>query len=74
MNKPMTEQDVVEVLMAAHRERLAAWRRELREKGVPLDTIETLAGISEAISRANLERDAPVILKDLAISGGTASH
>jgi hypothetical protein len=70
-----SEQEILDSLMAVHRESLIAWRRELREKGVPLDTIETLATLSEAISREIIERDAPLISRDLQLTAGSAlSH
>jgi hypothetical protein len=68
-----TEEEIVLSLMAVHRERLAAWRHELQEKGVPLDAIEALVALSEEISLSNIQRDVPLIARDLQLTAGTAA-
>ena len=75
MKQPMTESEVRSAWAETQHENLNAWRREMRAKGLPLDLIEQLTELSAAQSAANLERDLPLILRDLAISAGDAmSH
>ena len=69
----MTEAEVRESWMATQRERLNVWRREMRAEGVPLAEIERMAQLTEERSAANLERNLPLMMRDLALTSGSAS-
>lgn len=71
MSKPVTEADVIDGWMTAQRESLNDWCRQMRADGWPPDLIERLAQLSEAQSIANLQHALPLIMRDLAITGGS---
>jgi hypothetical protein len=73
MTKPTSEDEVRDCWMAVQHESLNAWRRQMRANGWPLDLIEQMAQLSEAQSIANLEAALPLIMRDLAVTGGVAS-
>jgi hypothetical protein len=71
----ITEAQVRKDWMAAQREKLNDWRRDRRADGWPPDVIEKLALRTEEISRENLERALPLLMRDLMITSGDAmSH
>jgi len=68
-----TEDEVRETWQDAQRERLNAWRRQMRAEGWPLDEIERMAELVVELSTVNLERALPLLMRDLQITSGAAS-
>ena len=70
---PVTEAQLHDGWMEIQRETLDAWRREMRADGWPACVVERMAKVAMDLSAANLERAKPLILRDLAVTGGATT-
>jgi len=66
----MTEDEVRGAFKRISLEMINDWRREQRAAGIPLEAIEVGATLCMRIVEERIERDVPVIMKNMAISAG----
>ncbi len=69
----MTEEQVRAAIVEAQAELLSIDRSKWRAAGIPPKAIEAASLLWKATAAEQLERDLPMIMKNMAIGAGTAS-
>jgi hypothetical protein len=67
-----TEDEIRAALLEWSAHAAAEFRSKLRAEGLPLRAVETAMALLDRMQRAQIEKDLPTIMKNMAITAGAA--